>query len=321
MTSLIVPPRHVDTTPTTAKTALGRIAGEMLLEVRDLQVRFDRRRRPPLRVVDGVGFSVRRGTVVGIVGESGSGKSMTSNAVMGLVPPPGRVVGGTITFGGEDLLTKSEAAMRRVRGKRIAMIFQNPMTALNPAFTIGRQMSDMLVFHEGVSREVALERSAEGLRRVGIPAVERQLVAYPHQLSGGMRQRVLIAMALSCAPELLIADEPTTALDVTIQAQILELLDQIAADPGRAIVLISHDFGVIARLCDEVVVMYRGNVVESGTTERVLTEPEHPYTQALLGAIPRPGARGQRLETVDEQLAATPAPRGGGGRESGGMEA
>ena len=189
--------------------------------------------------------------------------------------------------------------MRRMRGKRIAMIFQNPMTSLNPAFTIGRQMSDMMVHHERISRDAAMQRAADLLRSVGIPAVERQWQAYPHQLSGGMRQRVIIAMALSCQPDLLIADEPTTALDVTIQAQILELLDQTAADPDRAILFISHDFGVIARMCDEVVVMYRGRVVESGPVASILAHPEHPYTRALLGAIPRPGQRGQRMATVN----------------------
>ena len=286
-----------------APSATGREAGEMLLEVRDLRIEFPRPRQQPALAVDGVGFRVRRGSVVGIVGESGSGKSMTANAIMRLVPAPGRIVAGEIRFHGEDLMRRDEAAMRDLRGKRMAMIFQNPMTALNPALTIGRQMGDMLVVHEGMTRSAALERAAALLRQVGIPAVARQLVSYPHQLSGGMRQRVLIAMALSCNPELLIADEPTTALDVTIQAQILELLDQIATDPNRAIILISHDFGVIARLCDEVVVMFRGRVVESGTVARVLAHPEHPYTRALLGAIPRPGQRGRRLATVEERPA------------------
>ena len=196
--------------------------------------------------------------------------------------------------------------MRRLRGKRMAMIFQNPMTSLNPSLTIGRQMTDMLVHHERISHDEALGRARALLHQVGIPAVERQLDAYPHQLSGGMRQRVIIAMALSCRPDLLIADEPTTALDVTIQAQILELLDEIAADPARAIIFISHDFGVIARMCDEVVVMLHGQVVEAGPVARVLAAPEHPYTRALLGAIPRPGQRGQRLATVEDQLGSTP---------------
>ncbi len=286
-----------------APSATGREAGEMLLEVRDLRIEFPRPRQQPAPAVDGVSFRVRRGSVVGIVGESGSGKSMTANAIMRLVPAPGRIVAGEIRFHGEDLVRRDEAAMRDLRGKRMAMIFQNPMTALNPALTIGRQMGDMLVVHEGMTRSAALERAAALLRQVGIPAVARQLVSYPHQLSGGMRQRVLIAMALSCNPELLIADEPTTALDVTIQAQILELFDQIATDPNRAIILISHDFGVIARLCDEVVVMFRGRVVESGAVARVLAHPEHPYTRALLGAIPRPGQRGRRLATVEDRPA------------------
>lgn len=285
-----------------ATTAHGRVPGETLLAVEDLRVEFELRRRPLLTAVDGVSFAVRRGTVVGIVGESGSGKSMTANAILRLIPKPGRIAGGQIRFNGEDLLQRSEAGMREIRGKQIAMIFQNPMTALNPAFTIGRQMTDMLVYHEHISRDAATQRAAGLLRQVGIPAVERQLTAYPHQLSGGMRQRVIIAMALSCEPQLLIADEPTTALDVTIQAQILEILDQLAADAYRAIVLISHDFGVIARLCDDVVVMYQGKAVEQGPVERVLARPEHPYTRALLGAIPRPGQRGQRLTTVESQM-------------------
>jgi ABC-type dipeptide/oligopeptide/nickel transport system ATPase component len=290
--------------PTAATTALGRTPGETLLSVADLRVEFERRRRPTVRAVDGVGFAVRRGTVVGIVGESGSGKSMTANAVLRLIPRPGRITGGEIVFGGEDLMRRSEAAMREIRGKRIAMIFQNPMTALNPAFTIGRQMTDMIVYHERIGRQEATARAADLLQQVGIPSIEQQLASYPHQLSGGMRQRVIIAMALSCQPELLIADEPTTALDVTIQAQILEILDRIAADPRRAIVLISHDFGVIARLCDDVVVMYQGKVVEQGPVARVLAAPEHPYTRALLGAIPRPGQRGTRLATVEDHLLA-----------------
>ena len=253
-------------------------------------------------MVRDVSLQVRRGTVVGIVGESGSGKTMTANAVMRLLPAGGQIAGGQIAFEGEQLLGLREQEMRQLRGKRMAMIFQNPMTSLNPAYTVGRQMSDMLMHHEGLSREAALVRARALLQQVGIPAVERQIDAYPHQLSGGMRQRVIIAMALSCEPDLLIADEPTTALDVTIQAQILALMDEIAADPRRAILFISHDFGVIARLCDEVVVMYQGKVVESGRVQRVLEAPEHPYTRALLGAIPRPGQRGTRLATVDEQL-------------------
>jgi ABC-type dipeptide/oligopeptide/nickel transport system ATPase component len=286
----------------TERTSQGRTAGEPILTVTDLSVQFDIRGRSPVRAVERASFQVRRGTVVGIVGESGSGKSMTANAILRLIPRPGRITEGAIDFGGRDLLELNPAEMQAIRGRRIAMIFQNPMTALNPAFAIGRQMGDMLSYHLKLGREEARARSAELLRSVGIPAVERQLDAYPHQLSGGMRQRVIIAMALSCSPELLIADEPTTALDVTIQAQILEILAEIAGDPQRAIVLISHDFGVIARLCDDVVVMFRGEIVEQGPVERILTAPEHPYTRALLGAIPRPGQRGKRLATVEDQL-------------------
>ncbi len=285
-------------------TDQGRRAGDVLLDVSGLEIEFRQRRKPARRVVSDVSFQVRRGTVVGIVGESGSGKTMTANAIMRLLPAGGRIAGGQIAFDGQEVLDLPEEEVRRLRGKRMAMIFQNPMTSLNPAYTIGRQMSDMLMHHEQLTRDAALDRARDLLRQVGIPAVERQINAYPHQLSGGMRQRVIIAMALSCEPDLLIADEPTTALDVTIQAQILALMDEIAADPNRAILFISHDFGVIARLCDEVVVMYQGRVVESGRVQQVLDAPEHAYTRALLGAIPRPGQRGKRLATVDDQLLA-----------------
>ena len=285
-------------------TDQGRRAGDVLLDVSGLEIEFRQRRKPARRVVSDVSFQVRRGTVVGIVGESGSGKTMTANAIMRLLPAGGRIAGGQIAFDGQEVLDLPEEEVRRLRGKRMAMIFQNPMTSLNPAYTIGRQMSDMLMHHEQLTRDAALDRARDLLRQVGIPAVERQINAYPHQLSGGMRQRVIIAMALSCEPDLLIADEPTTALDVTIQAQILALMDEIAADPNRAILFISHDFGVIARLCDEVIVMYQGRVVESGRVQRVLDAPEHAYTRALLGAIPRPGQRGKRLATVDDQLLA-----------------
>ena len=285
-----------------AVAAEGIGASDDLLEITDLTVEFARRRLPPLRAVDKVSFTVRRGTVVGIVGESGSGKTMTANAVMRLLPRGARVSSGEVRFAGTSLLNLPEPEMRRLRGKRMAMIFQNPMTSLNPSLTIGRKMTDMLVHHERISRAEADERARNLLHDVGIPSVDQQLRAYPHQLSGGMRQRVIIAMALSCHPDLLIADEPTTALDVTIQAQILDLLDQIAADPARAIIFISHDFGVIARMCDEVVVMFRGQVVESGPVARILAAPEHPYTRALLGAIPRPDQRGKRLATVEDQI-------------------
>jgi peptide/nickel transport system ATP-binding protein len=290
------------TAPAHERTGQGRLTGAVLLDVSNLTVEFARRRRPPLRAVDGVSFSVRRGSVVGIVGESGSGKTMAANAVMRLLPHGGEIISGRVTFDDTSLLDLREEAMRQMRGKRIAMIFQNPMTSLNPAFTVGRQMSDMLMHHERIDRAVALDCARDLLAQVGIPALERQLSAYPHQLSGGMRQRVIIAMALSCQPDLLIADEPTTALDVTIQAQILELMDEIAADPQRAILFISHDFGVIARMCDDVVVMYQGRVVESGPVQQILEAPQHPYTRALLGAIPRAGQRGKRLATVEDQM-------------------
>jgi peptide/nickel transport system ATP-binding protein len=285
-----------------ARTGQGRQAGDVLLEISGLTVELPRRGQGLLRAVDGVGLRVRRGTVVGIVGESGSGKTMTANAVIRLLPRGGQIIAGEMTFDGLPLHELPDDEMRRLRGKRIAMIFQNPMTSLNPAFSVGRQMTDMLMHHEGIGRAEALDRAQELLREVHIPEVARQVRAYPHQLSGGMRQRVVIAMALSCRPDLLIADEPTTALDVTIQAQILDLFDEIAADPQRAILFISHDFGVIARLCDDVVVMHQGKVVEAGSVERVLNAPEHPYTRALLGAIPRAEQRGQRLATVEDYV-------------------
>src|SRR3954467_11459022 len=279
---------------------------EPLLEISNLNVAFETSRQD-IRPVRDVSLTIYPGQTVAVVGESGCGKSVTAMSILRLIPsPPGKVLGGEIRFDRRDLLQLSERDMRGVRGKDIAMIFQEPMTSLNPVYTIGDQIVEAITLHQHVSTRKAYEIAEQSLRDVGIADPQRRLHAYPHEMSGGMRQRVIIAMALSCEPDLLIADEPTTALDVTIQAQILELLDQIAANPNRAIIFITHDFGVIARVCDEVVVMLRGQVVESGPVERVLTAPEHPYTRALLGAIPRPGQRGQRLATVEDQLGSVP---------------
>lgn len=289
---------------TTTKTASGKFGGKPLLEVKNLSTQFFTQ-DGIVRAVDDVSFYVMPGETLGVVGESGCGKSMTGLSIMRLIPsPPGKIVQGEILFNGQDLLQMSDNEVRQIRGHEIAMIFQDPMTSLNPVLTINRQISEALQLHLKMNKDQARARAIELLKMVGIPNAEERIDQYPHQFSGGMRQRVMIAMALSCNPKLIIADEPTTALDVTIQAQILDILEEIAGDSARAIVLISHDFGVIARLCDDVVVMYRGRVVEQGPVERVLAQPEHPYTRALLGVIPRPGQRGTRLATVGDYLGA-----------------
>jgi peptide/nickel transport system ATP-binding protein/oligopeptide transport system ATP-binding protein len=255
------------------------------------------------RAVDDVSFHLDRGEVLGIVGESGCGKSVTAQTIMRLIPePPGRIVGGRILFDGVDIASLSMEAMRGIRGNRIAMIFQEPMTSLNPVFTIGNQISEMFIQHEGLSRKAALEKAVAMLKRVQIPAPERRVQAYPHQLSGGMRQRVMIAMALACNPEILIADEPTTALDVTVQAQILDIMLTLRQDYDTAIMMITHDLGVIAEIANRVVVMYAGKAVESARTEVVFEDPKHPYTRGLLKSIPKLGNRAthgrQRLSEI-----------------------
>jgi len=276
-----------------------------LLEARELKVCFATE-EGELPAVDGVSFSVRPGRTLGIVGESGCGKSVTALAVMGLVPtPPGRIAGGAVLFQGRDLLGLSSAELRELRGNRIAMIFQEPMTSLNPAFTVGDQIAEAIRRHENVGKREARARAIEMLRRVRIPAPERRIDDYPHRLSGGMRQRVMIAMALACGPELLIADEPTTALDVTIQAQILDLMRELREALGTAIILISHDLGVIAEIADEVVVMYAGKVVERATVGALFADPQHPYTIGLLGALPKLDGDRPRLATI---AGAVPSP-------------
>jgi oligopeptide/dipeptide ABC transporter ATP-binding protein len=270
-----------------------------LLEVENLRTWFDTD-AGTARAVDGVSFHVDKGEVLGIVGESGCGKSVTSLSIMRLVPqPPGRILdGSSIRFRGTDLLALSEKQMRGVRGNDIAMIFQEPMTSLNPVFPIGEQIAETLRLHRRLGKKDARQRAIELLDLVGIPDAQSRVDAYPHQLSGGQRQRVMIAIALSCEPELLVADEPTTALDVTIQAQILALLGELRQRLGMAVILITHDLGVVAEVCDRVVVMYAGQVVEEGPVDRIFREPHHPYTEGLLQAIPRLGSRVERLAVI-----------------------
>jgi peptide/nickel transport system ATP-binding protein len=279
-------------------------SGEPLLSVRDLEVTFTRQGEEPFKAVDGVSFDVRPGQTVGLVGESGCGKSVTSLAIMGLLPSRGNRVSGTAVFDGEDLLSLSPSAMRDRRGADIAMIFQDPLSSLNPVITIGRQVTEVMERHQGLSRKEATPKAAELLDRVGIPDPKARLANYPHQLSGGMRQRALIAMALACNPRLLIADEPTTALDVTIQAQILALLKELVVDTGTALVMITHDLGVVAGLCDEVNVLYGGKIVERGGRHGLFERPRHPYTVGLLNSIPRLDApRGEKLTPVPGSVA------------------
>jgi len=241
-----------------------------------------------VKAVDGISYDVKEGEIVGLVGESGCGKSISALSLLRLVPnPPGKIVGGEVIFRGRDLLQLSEKEIRTVRGNNLAMIFQEPMTSLNPVFNIGRQLAEPLELHKKMSRTAALKKSASLLETVQIPDGDMRLTAYPHQFSGGMRQRVMIAMALSCTPKLLIADEPTTAIDVTIQAQILEIMQQITRELGTALIIITHNLGVIARYADRVNVMYAGRIVERGTAQDIYDHPKHPYTMGLLGSIPR----------------------------------
>ena len=271
-----------------------------LLEVEDLVTEF-RTERGVVRAVDGISLSIPRGKTLGIVGESGCGKSVTALSIMRLISePPGRVRGKAVRYGGKDLLALSEDEMRGIRGNAISMIFQEPMTSLNPVYTVGEQVAEAVRLHQGKSRREAMQSAVEMFRLVGIPAPEERVRNHPHQLSGGMRQRVMIAMALACRPELLIADEPTTALDVTIQAQILDLLRRLQRELGMSILLITHDLGVIAETCDEVAVMYAGRLVEVAATEELFARPRHHYTAGLLRSIPAYGARahGQRLQEI-----------------------
>ncbi len=274
---------------------------ERLLEVRDLQTVF-RLRDGVVRAVDGASFGVDRGEVLGLVGESGCGKSVTSLSILRLISEPGQIIGGSVRFDGEELLTASEERMRQIRGNRIAMIFQQPNSSLNPVQRLADQIGEVLRVHKGLDRKAARNRGIELLEQVGIPDPARRADAYPHEISGGMAQRVMIAMALACEPELLIADEPTTALDVTIQAQILELLRDLRERLGTAIVLITHDLGVVSEFCDRVAVMYAGEVVEEQRREPLFDGPRHPYTQGLLGAIPRAGTGRGQLKVIPGQV-------------------
>jgi oligopeptide/dipeptide ABC transporter ATP-binding protein len=260
---------------------------DVLLDLRSLQTYFFTS-DGLAKAVDGVSYQLHRGETLGVVGESGCGKSVSALSVLRLVPdPPGRIVGGEIMFEGTNLLKLSRAEMRRIRGNEIAMIFQEPMTSLNPVFTIGNQISEAIILHQRLSKRDALAKSIEMLKKVGIATPERRVHEYPHQLSGGMRQRAMIAMALSCNPKLLIADEPTTALDVTIQAQILDLMFSLKDEIGMAIMLITHNLGVVAETARRVVVMYSGKVVEEGPVLEIFKQPQHPYTQGLLRSLPR----------------------------------
>ena len=273
-----------------------------LLAVRDLAVSFPGENGAPLRAVDGVSFTLDSGTVLGLVGESGSGKSMTALALMRLIPSAGRIDGGSVRFDGRELLSLPEAEMRKIRGEGLAMIFQEPMTALNPVLTVGNQIAEAVRLHRPVGRRAAWDRAVELLGEVGIPEPARRASDYPHQLSGGMRQRVMIAMSISCAPRILIADEPTTALDVTIQAGILELLHQLREQRGMALLLITHDLGVVAEQARDVAIMYAGRIVERAPVGEIFERALHPYTQALLRAMPVLGVRRERLETIPGQV-------------------
>lgn len=272
-----------------------------LLEVDNLQVHFDTD-DGTVRAVDGVSFNIARGETLGVVGESGSGKSVTSFAIMQLLAPAARIAGGHIRFDGEDLLSKSERDMRRVRGNKIAMIYQEPMTSLNPVHTVGRQIAEVVELHKALSRDAAMRKAVEMLELVGIPEPQKRAQNYPHEMSGGMRQRVMIAMALACGPNLLIADEPTTALDVTIQAQILELMKRLQREIGMSILFITHDLGVIAQMADRVVVMYAGRAVEEAGIRDLYGKPLMPYTMGLINSIPRV----DQIETEDRKLPTIP---------------
>jgi peptide/nickel transport system ATP-binding protein len=282
-----------------------------LLSIENLRVVFhgDRGRRTV--AVDGVDLTLARGQTLGIVGESGSGKSVTSLAVMGLLPKATAEVSGRVTFDGISLLELGDRALRDLRGNRLAMIFQEPMTSLNPSYTIGEQIIEVLVRHRGLAEKAAREKAIALLRRAGIPSPAERIDDYPHKLSGGMRQRAMIAIALACDPELLIADEPTTALDVTIQAQILDLMRELKRTSGAAIVLITHDLGVVAEVCDEVAVMYADEIVERAPADALFEAPEHPYTVGLLASIPRLDARTDELAAIEGVLPDMSAPPAG----------
>jgi oligopeptide/dipeptide ABC transporter ATP-binding protein len=273
-------------------------AAPVLLEVEDLHTHFPLKNKV-VRAVNGVSFAVRRGEILGIAGESGAGKSVTCMSILRLVAAPGRIVRGRILFDGQDLLAKSERQMRELRGQTVSMVFEDPLNSLDPAFRVGDLIGEALVLHKGLGKREARKRAGDLLRLVGIPDPERRLDSYPHELSGGMQQRVMIAIALSCDPALLIADNPTTALDVTIQIQILDLVKQLRDRLGMGVLWITHDLGVVAKLCDRVVIMYAGEVMEQGDVYEVLKQPRHPYTRRLIDALPKLGRPEQRLMPIE----------------------
>jgi peptide/nickel transport system ATP-binding protein/oligopeptide transport system ATP-binding protein len=272
-----------------------------LLSVRNLQTRFDTE-KGKVKAVDGVSFEIDDGEILGIVGESGCGKSVTALSLSQLIQPPGRIHDGSVTFKGESLLEKSAEEMREIRGNEISMIFQEPMKALNPVYNIGWQVGEPLRVHEDMTQSASRNRAVNLLRQVGIPSPESRVDDYPHQFSGGMRQRTMIAMALACEPDLLIADEPTTALDVTIQAQVLGLIEELNTQTGMGVLLITHNLGVIAKLCDRVAVMYAGRIVEYADVETIFEDPRHPYTQGLIDCIPDPRLDGQDVSPIGGEI-------------------
>ncbi len=268
-----------------------------LLEVNNLHTSFFTD-AGEVKAVDGVSFSLDHGKVLGIVGESGSGKSVTAYSIMQILAPTGKIVGGSVKLDGQELVGADEKTMRSVRGNRVSIIFQDPMTSLNPTYTVGHQLMEAILLHSNRNRHEARERALEMLRLVNVNEPEKRLKQYPYELSGGMRQRVMIAMALACEPDILIADEPTTALDVTIQAQILELMQDLQKRLGMAIIIITHDLGVVAQMCDEIVVMYAGSICEQGTADEIFYNPKHEYTKGLIRSIPTAANNGERLQPI-----------------------
>ena len=268
-----------------------------LLEVKELRTSFFTD-AGEVKAVDGISFQLDRGKVLGIVGESGSGKSVTAYSIMQILAPTGKIIGGSVKLGGQELVNAGEKVLRTVRGNKISIIFQDPMTSLNPTYTVGHQLMEAILLHTNRNKQQARERALEMLRLVNINQPEKRLKQYPFELSGGMRQRVMIAMALACEPDILIADEPTTALDVTIQAQILDLMRDLQKQLGMAIIMITHDLGVVAQMCDEVVVMYAGSICEQGTADEIFYTPRHEYTKGLMRSIPTADTKGQRLQPI-----------------------
>lgn len=277
------------------------IKSDVVLQVEDLRTQF-RTRWGTIKAVDGISFDLKRGETLGIVGESGSGKSVTMLSLMRLIPePPGEIVSGKIILDGEDLLQKSDGEMNDVRGSKIALIIQDPMTSLNPVFSIGNQVTEAIRIHQDIPRRSVMDHALDVLRKVNIPAAESRVKDYPHQMSGGMRQRVVGAIGISCQPQVLIADEPTTSLDVTIQAQYLKLLKDLQRDSDLSLIFITHDFGIVAKMCDRVAVMYAGRIVEQGTVRDIFNRPSHPYTEALLASVPKMEEDVDRLYSIEGQ--------------------